>query len=204
MAAIVWAIVTNLRYQAPAKGLQKLREGDVYDGLCALAEADRWPAILSFLKTQIKLPDENLRPRLMETVQQVRALRTAAQDTSPNIPQPIREQILKESNDALDALWRTCQRLSGAARLEVDANLLKSELETERANLQQLFEATKSAKVELARLNLAGGKQEISEATAQFGQLGWAAREMRRVDDAMWCSDDETSNTSSSAPPEMN
>lgn len=185
LAGIVWAVAVNLRYQAAPKALKLLQDGHVYEGLCALTKTNQWTTILSFLSRNLALPDENLRPRVVETVLQVRALHTAAQDMSPAMPEPLREHIAKEANAALDALWLTCHRLSVAARLEVDATLLQTELETERTHLRQLYKATETAKLELARLNLAGGQQPIAEATERFSQLSWAAQELRRLDDTL-------------------
>ncbi|HEY0074622.1 MAG TPA: hypothetical protein VGB77_11005 [Abditibacteriaceae bacterium] len=192
IAGIVWGICVNLRHQKSGDAMHCLQEGRVYEGLCLLANADRWPQITTYLKSKLPLPEENLRPRLLETVNQVKALRSAAQSTSTSLPTPLCEQILNETNEALDALWHTCQRLATVGRLEVDAQLLKHELETERAHLQQLSQATESAKIELARLNLSGGHQQIEDAARRFSQLGWAAGELRRLDDEMW-SDETTS-----------
>ena len=186
IAGIVWAVVMNLRHQSPGDAMRCLGEGRVYEGLRLLAQEEKWPQIMAYLKGKLPLPDENLRPRLLETVNQVKALRSAAQSTSTSLPAPLCEQILNETNEALDALWHTCHRLATVGRLEVDAQLLKQELETERAHLQQLSQATESAKIELARLNLSGGHQQIEDAAQRFGQLGWAAGELRRLDDEMW------------------
>lgn len=192
IAGIVWGIVLNLRHNSPGDGARFLQDGNVYEGLRLLANADRWPQITTYLKSKLPLPEESLRPRLLETVNQVKALRSAAQSTSTSLPAPLCEQILNETNQALDALWHTCHRLATVGRLEVDAQLLKQELETERAHLQQLSQATESAKIELARLNLSSGHQQIEDATQRFSQLGWAAGELRRLDDEMW-SDETTS-----------
>lgn len=193
IAGIVWAVVLNWRHQAASEAICCLREGNVYDGLRLLANAEKWSQIIAYLRIQLPLPDDNLRPRLLETVNQVKALRSAAQSTSATVPEPLREQILNETNAALDALWHTCQRLATVGRLEVDAQQLKQELETERAHLQQLSQATEQAKIELARLNLSSGHQQIEEATQRFSQLGWAAGELRRLDDEMWSSGETSS-----------
>ena len=189
IAGIIWGVVLNLRHQSSSEALCCLREGNVYDGLRLLASAGKWSQIVAYLRIQLPLPDENLRPRLLETLNQVKALRSAAQSTSTSLPAPLCEQILNETNAALDALWHTCHRLATVGRLEVDAQLLKQELETERAHLQQLSQATESAKIELARLNLSSGHQQIEEAAGRFKQLGWAAGELRRLDDETWSSD---------------
>ena len=155
--------------------------GEVRRALTKAARNRRWKWILNYIQTQLALPDPNLRPLLATAAQRLIDLQTALGPDNP-LPTPLRETAQTQTNAAFDALFHACARLSIVGRQRIHAEALRPEIEVEAANLRQLLEATEAASVELARLTLLSGRDKAPAVSAQFGQLGWAAGELRRLE----------------------
>ena len=155
--------------------------GEVRRALFKAARNRRWNWITGYINNQLALPDTNLRPLLSRAAQRLIALQNALGPENP-LPAPLRETAQTQINAAFDALFHACGRLSIVGQQGIDAESLRPEIELEAANLQQLLEATEAASVELARLTLLSGRDKAPAVSAQFGQLGWAAGELRRLE----------------------
>lgn len=155
--------------------------GEVRRALFKAAKNRRWNWITNYINTQLALPDPTLRPLLATAAQRLIDLQTALGPENP-LPAPLREGAQAQINAAFDALFHACGRLSIVGKQRIHADALRPEIELEAANLQQLLEATEAASVELARLTMLSGRDKAPAVSAQFGQLGWAAGELRRLE----------------------
>ena len=155
--------------------------GEVRRALFKAARNRRWKWILSYIKNQLALPDPNLRPLLTQAAQRLIDLQNALGPENP-LPAPLRQTAQTQINAAFDALFHACGRLSIVGKQRVAADALREEIELEAANLQQLLQATEAASVELARLTMLSGHDKAPAVSAQLGQLGWAAGELRRLE----------------------
>ena len=154
--------------------------GEVRRALFKAAKNRRWKWISSYINHQLALPDANLRPLLSKAAQRLIDLQNALGPENP-LPAPLRQSAQTQINAAFDALFHACGRLSIVGHQRLDAESLRPEIELESANLRQLLQATEAASVELARLTLLSGRDKAPAVSAQFGQLGWAAGELRRL-----------------------
>ena len=155
--------------------------GEVRRALFKAARNQRWKWITTYINCNLALPDPNLRPLLATAAQRLIDLQSALGPESP-LPAPLREGAQVQINAAFDALFHACGRLSIVGNQRIHADALRPEIELETANLQQLVEATEAASVELARLTMLSGRDKAPAVSAQFGQLGWAAGELRRLE----------------------
>ncbi len=155
--------------------------GEVRRALFKAARNRRWNWITSYINTQLALPDPALRPLLAQAAQHLIDLQNALGPENP-LPAPLRETAQTQINAAFDALFHACGRLSIVGNQRIHADALRPEIELEAANLQQLLEATEAAAVELARLTMLSGRDKAPAVSQQFGQLGWAAGELRRLE----------------------
>ncbi len=155
--------------------------GEVRRALFKAARNRRWNWITRYINNQLALPDPTLRPLLARATQRLIALQTALGPENP-LPAPLRQSAQTQINAAFDALFHACGRLSIVGRQGIAADALRPEIELEAANLRQLLEATEAAAVELARLTMLSGRDKAPAVSQQFGQLGWAAGELRRLE----------------------
>ena len=155
--------------------------GEVRRALFKAARNRRWKWINNYINSQLALPDSSLRPLLSKTARRLIDLQTALGPENP-LPAPLRETAQTQINAAFDALFHACARLSIVGKQRIHAESLRPEIALEAANLQQLLEATEAASVELARLTMLSHRDKAPAVSAQFGQLGWAARELRRLE----------------------
>ena len=155
--------------------------GEVRRALFKAARNRRWNWILGYINSQLSLPDPTLRPLLATAAQRLIDLQSALGPENP-LPAPLRQSAQTQINAAFDALFHACGRLSIVGKQRVAADALRDEIDLEIANLQQLLEATEAASVELARLTMLSGRDKAPAVSAQFGQLGWAAGELRRLE----------------------
>ena len=155
--------------------------GEVRRALFKAARNRRFKWIIGYIHNQLALPDASLRPLLARAAQRLIDLQSALGPENP-LPAPLRETAQTQINAAFDALFHACGRLSIVGRQGISADALRPEIELEIANLQQLLEATEAASVELARLTMLSGRDKAPAVSAQFGQLGWAAGELRRLE----------------------
>lgn len=155
--------------------------GEVRRALFKAAKNRRWNWITNYINSQLALPDPNLRPLLAKAAKRLIDLQNALGPENP-LPAPLRQSAQTQINAAFDALFHACGRLSIVGRQGVDAQSLRSEINLEAANLQQLLDATEAASVELARLTMLSHRDKAPAVSAQFGQLGWAAGELRRLE----------------------
>jgi hypothetical protein len=181
---LIWIGLAGLRWRMESRISHEIdfRSGDVYEGLSALAAESRWDHVTEWMKVKLPLPDENLRHLLIDTAQKVIAVREVALGPTSIIPEPLREHIRAETDAALDSLWHTCQRLALVKQLRVDARLVESELMRESTNIRRLVTAVQEAQLELAKLSLNSGQTRVHEVAQSFGKIGWATRELRRLD----------------------
>lgn len=155
--------------------------GEVRRALFKAAKNRRWNWIIGYINRQLALPDPDLRPLLANTAQQLINLQGALGPENP-LPASLRETAQTQINAAFDALFHACGRLSIVGKQGVAAEALRDEIGLEAANLQQLLDATQAASVELARLTMLSGRDKAATVSAQFGQLGWAAGELRQLE----------------------
>ena len=155
--------------------------GEVRRALFKAARNRRWNWITSYINYHLALPDPDLRPLLSQAAQRLIDLQSALGPENP-LPAPLRQTAQEQLNAAFDALFHACGRLSIVGKQRIDAEALRPEIEVESANLRQLLEATEAASVELARLTMLSGRDKAPAVSRQFGQLGWAAGELRRLE----------------------
>jgi len=161
---------------------RKLKRGAVYDGLRLHARARNWPRIIAVLENEVPMPNQTLRYLIVGEIKQLLKLGDSVNDRHNALPDVLRRQILNETNDALDALLHASHRLAAVTRLGADLDQLHEQLETEDRRLRLLSEATRMAKIELAKVTLAAGAVPVKQAAEQFKRLGWSARELRQID----------------------
>lgn len=177
----VLAVAVPVGYFARHNYGRLAARGEVKRALFKAARNRRWNWITSYINTQLALPDSNLRPLLVKAAQRLIDLQSALGPENP-LPAPLRQTAQTQINAAFDALFHACARLSIVGKQRIDADALRPEIELEIANLQQLLEATEAASVELARLTMLSGRDKAPAVSRQFGQLGWAAGELRRLE----------------------
>lgn len=175
---VVWIPVS---YFARHNYSRLAARGEVRRALFKAARNRRWNWITGYINHQLALPDPALRPLLATATQKLIDLQSALGPENP-LPAPLRATAQTQINAAFDALFHACGRLSIVGKQRIDAQALRPEIELEAANLQQLLEATEAASVELARLTMLSGRDKAPAVSAQFGQLGWAAGELRRLE----------------------
>lgn len=169
-----------LNHFASQSFARRIARGEIYNALRGAATRKQWHVLLPYLKRDLALPDENLRPIIIGGTEKLIALGDALGPRNP-IPDILQNQAREQIGAAFDALYYACARLSIVAGQGVNVESLRAELEAETANLRQLVEATEAASVELARLTLLAGDGKMPASSQQFGQLGWAAGELRRL-----------------------
>ncbi len=174
---LVWL---PLNYFAANSFERRIARGEIYDALKGAAAREQWPVLLAYLKRDLALPDDDLRPLIVGAAEKLSALASALGRRNP-IPEPLQQQAGEQIVVAFEALFHACARLAIVAGQGVSAQALRAELETESANLRQLLAATEAASVEMARLTLLAGGDQMPASSQQFGQLGWAAGELRRL-----------------------
>ena len=177
----ILAVYVPARYLARHNYGRLAARGEVRRALFKAAHNRRWNWITSYIKNQLALPDPALRPLLSSAAQKLIDLQSALGPENP-LPAPLRQTAQIQINAAFDALFHACGRLSIVGKQRVAADALREEIELEIANLQQLLQATEAASVELARLTMLSGRDKAPAVSAQFGQLGWAAGELRRLE----------------------
>lgn len=181
LAPPVVAVIVPVGYFARHNYGRLAARGEVRRALFKAAKNRRWNWILGYINAKLALPDPNLRPLLATAAQRLIELQSALGPENP-LPAPLREGAQTQINAAFDALFHACGRLSIVGRQRISPDALRPEIELEIANLQQLLQATEAASVELARLTLLSHRDKAPAVSAQFGQLGWAAGELRRLE----------------------
>ena len=176
----VLLVFLPLNYFASRSFARRLARGEIYNALRGAATRNQWHVLRPYLKRDLALPDESLRPIIVGGVEKLIALGDALGPRNP-IPDILQNQAREQISAAFDALFFACARLSIVAGQGVNVESLRAELEAESANLRQLVAATEAASVELARLTLLAGDEKMPTSSQQFGQLGWAAGELRRL-----------------------
>ena len=174
---LVWFPLNHFASNSFAR---RLARGEITNALRGAATRKQWHVLLPYLKRDLALPDENLRPIIVGGAEKLIALGDSLGPRNP-IPDILQNQAREQISAAFDALFFACARLSIVANQGVNVESLRAELEAESANLRQLVAATESASVELARLTLLAGDEKMPTSSQQFGQLGWAAGELRRL-----------------------
>ena len=159
---------------------RRIARGEIYNALRGAATRHQWHVLRPYLKRDLALPDENLRPIILGATEKLIALNNSLGPRNP-IPEVLQKSARQQISAAFDALFFACARLSIVAGQGVNVEALRAELEAENANLRQLLEATEAASIELARLTLLSGAGQMPQTSQQFGQLGWAAGELRRL-----------------------
>ena len=181
LAPPVVAVVVPASYFARHNYGRLAARGEVRRALFKAAKNRRWNWLTGYINSKLALPDPNLRPLLATAAQRLIDLQTALGPENP-LPAPLREGAQAQISAAFDALFHACGRLSIVGNQRIHADALRPEIELEIANLQQLLQATEAASVELARLTMLSGRDKAPAVSAQFGQLGWAAGELRRLE----------------------
>lgn len=179
MNFISWLMGGWARSSSPEN---RLRTGDVYAGLSLFSSQGEWPELFRYLEEDLELPDEKLRVLILNLVSQLSKLESGVSNPRNPAPEILKQEVAKEVFSAFDALWHTCQRLHMVAQQGINFQSLRAELEDERQGLEQLSEATEDASVELAKLTLSAGQQQVVTAGQKFARLGWAAQELRKID----------------------
>lgn len=177
----ILAVAVPISYFARHNYGRLAARGEVRRALFKAAKNRRWKWIGEYLHYKLVLPDPNLRPLLTTAAQRLIDLQNALGPENP-LPAPLRHNAQAQINAAFDALFHACGRLSIVGNQRINADELRPEIELEIANLQQLLQATEAASVELARLTMLSHRDKAPAVSAQFGQLGWAAGELRRLE----------------------
>ena len=170
-----------LNYLASNSFARLIGRGEIHRGLSQATAKAQWTLLRRYLSRELELPDESLRPLIVTAVDELISLRGALGANNP-IPAPLQDQAQTQINAAFDAIYGTCARLSIVAKQGLNVESLRPELEAEAAKLRQLIEATRAASVELGRLTLLAGSEKVPQTSQQFGQLGWAAGELGRLE----------------------
>ncbi len=174
---LVWLPLNHFASQSFAR---RIARGEIYNALRGAATRSQWHVLLPYLKRDLSLPDESLRAIIVGGTEKLIALGNSLGPRNP-IPDILQNQAREQISAAFEALFFACARLSIVANQGVNVESLRAELEAESANLRQLVAATEAASVELARLTLLAGDEKMPTSSQQFGQLGWAAGELRRL-----------------------
>ena len=174
---LVWLPLNHFASNSFAR---RIARGEIHNALRGAATRGQWHVLLPYLKRELALPDETLRPLIISATEKLIALGNSLGPRNP-IPELLQNQANEQIVAAFDALFHACARLSIVAGQGVSAESLRAELEAENANLSQLLTATEAASVELARLTLLAGGGQMPASSQQFGQLGWAAGELNRL-----------------------
>ena len=174
----IWLPLNHFAFQSFAR---RIARGEIYNALRGAVKRKQWHVLLPYLKRDLALPDETLRPLIVGATEKLIALGAALGPRNP-IPEILQNQAREQISAAFDALHYACARLSIVANQGVNVESLRAEIEAETANLRQLVAATEAASVELARLTLLAGDEKMPNSSQQFGQLGWAAGELRRLE----------------------
>lgn len=161
---------------------RKLKRGAVYDGLRLHARARNWQRIIEVLENEVPMPNQTLRYLIVGEIKQLLKMGDSVNDRHNALPDVLRRQIMSETDDALDALLHTSHRLAAVTRLGADLDQLHEQLQHEDTRLRALSQATRMAKIELAKVTLAAGAVPVKQAAEQFKRLGWSARELRQID----------------------
>ena len=177
----VLAVAVPVGYYARHNYGRLAARGEVRRALFKAARNRRWKWIGEYLHYKLVLPDPALRPHLTLAAQRLIDLQNALGPENP-LPVPLRHNAQTQINAAFDALFHACGRLSIVGNQRINADELRPEIELEIANLQQLLQATEAASIELARLTMLSHRDKAPAVSAQFGQLGWAAGELRRLE----------------------
>ena len=177
----ILAVGIPARYFARHNYSRLAARGEVRRALFKAAKNRRFGWITGYIHNQLALPDASLRPLLARAAQRLIDLQTALGPENP-LPAPLRQSAQIQIDAAFDALFHACGRLSIVGKQGISAASLRPEIELEAANLQQLLQATEAASVELARLTMMSHRDKAPAVSAQFGQLGWAAGELRRLE----------------------
>ena len=174
----IWIPLNYLAYNSFARLIGR---GEIRRALWQATVKGQWPLLRRYLARELALPDEKLRPLILGAIEQLVALQNALGENNP-IPAALQNQAQTQISAAFEAIYGTCARLSIVAKQGLQAEALRAELELEAAKLRQLSAATEAASVELARLTLLAGSQQVPQTSQQFGQLGWAAGELQRLE----------------------
>ncbi len=174
---LVWLPLNHFASNSFAR---RIARGEIHKALAGAAARRQWQVLLPYLQRDLDLPAPELRPIIVSGAEKLIALGDSLGPRNP-IPELLQTQASEQIIAAFDALFAACARLSIVAKQGVDAESLRPELEAEAANLRQLVAATEAASVELARLTLLAGDGQMPATSEQFGQLGWAAGELRRL-----------------------
>ena len=174
---LVWFPLNHFASQSFAR---RIARGEIHRALAGAAARKQWHVLLPYLQRELALPDENLRPLIVAGTEKLVALGNSLGPQSP-VPELLQTQAQEQIIAAFDALFGACARLSIVAGQGVSVEALHAELAAENANLRQLVGATEAASVELARLTLLAGSAQMPASSQQFGQLGWAAGELNRL-----------------------
>ncbi len=174
---LVWLPLNHFASNSFAR---RIARGEIYNALKGATARKQWHVLLPYLKRDLALPDESLRPLIVSATEKLILLGNSLGPRNP-IPELLQTQAGEQIVAAFDALFTACARLSIVAGQGVNVEALRAELEAESANLRQLLEATEAASIELARLTLLAGDGQMPASSQQFGQLGWAAGELRRL-----------------------
>lgn len=175
---VIWL---PLSYMASNSFARRLGRGEIQRALNQATSRAQWPQVRRYLSHELALPDESLRPLITAAIEQLIALQNALGQNNP-IPAALQNQAQTGINTAFDAIYGTCARLSIVAKQGLSVESLRPELEREAAKLRQLSQATQAASVELARLTLLSGNEQVPATSQEFGQLGWAAGELRQLE----------------------
>ena len=174
---LVWLPLNHFASNSFAR---RIARGEIANALRGAATRRQWHVLLPYIKRELALPDESLRPLIVEATEKLIALGDSLGPRNP-IPEILQKQAREQIGAAFDALFHACARLSIVAGQGVAAESLRAEFDAENANLRQLLNATEAASVELARLTLVAGGGQLPQSSQQFGQLGWAAGELNRL-----------------------
>ena len=168
---LVWLPLNHFASNSFAR---RLARGEIYDALRGAATRSQWHVLLPYLKRDLDLPDEHLRPIILSGTEKLISLGNSLGPRNP-IPDILQNQAREQISAAFDALFYACARLSIVANQGVNVESLRAELEAESANLRQLVAATEAASVELARLTLFIGRRKKCRRAANSSD-NWAGR----------------------------
>lgn len=123
-----------------------------------------------------------IRSLLIMSIDQLFALRASTTNPSNKyVPQGIAKLIQQEAESALDALWRTCDRLAAVAVQKVDTQVLQQGLTQEVEKLSTLIKAAEEARNRLALLTLGAGNEAMDSAMIGLKAINEATRKLSEV-----------------------
>jgi hypothetical protein len=160
-----------------------MEENNYAAALQLLQQSGKPDQLISALRFKVPFPGEDLKPRMLDAVRELLALRQAAADpANPHLPSELRAELARRTEESLSSLWPLCQKLTLLARSKVKPELLEHRIAGVCTQLEDLARNAEATRNQLAHITLGTSELEIHAATEQVGAMKWQVTEMQRID----------------------